>query len=324
MDTSNAQQIIELNAQGTQYHLNGRLSKAADCYRQALLIDPDNATSHNNLGFLLAQQHQWKEGLTHLRRAVALAPNNSDFLSNLGQVLAETGLWQDGLKLLLRAADLEPDNVRVWQNLGRLHSNMDDAAGAEKALRQAWKRSRHDVCIITELASAIAMQNRNQEAVILYRRALEIHPGYADAWVQLGVSLFLEQDYTEARDALQQALSLDASNYSTLRHLAYVYSCLNDRDKALESFRNLLRYFPDADSVRLDLAVLLLADKQNQAACEQLAFLYRNNNHNDRIIFYYGLSLYQSGEQAEASDIWKALESSDSPYRLKIGEFVKG
>lgn len=323
MDTSNTQQIIELNAEGTRYHLHGKLSKAADCYRRALLIEPDNATSHNNLGFLLAQQHQWKEALTHLQRAVALAPDNAQFLSNLGQVLAETGLVQDGLGLLQKAADLEPGNSQVLGNLGRLHLNMGDASGAENAWRQAWQQARYDARIITELASAIAMQSRYSEAVTLYRHALEIHPGYADAWVQLGVSLFLLEDYQAARESLQKALDLDAANYSALRHMGYVYTGLGDRGRALESFKTLLNYYSDADSVRLDLSVLLLADKQHEAARQHLEFLYRNNAHNDRIIFYYGLSLYQSGAAQQAIELWSVLVNSDSPYRSKVAEFVK-
>lgn len=323
MDTESARRIIELNQRGTQLHLQGRLSKAAECYRQALGIDPDSATSHNNLGFLLAQQHQWKEALTHLRRAVALAPNDGNFLCNLGQVLTEIGLVQDGLDLLLKSAKLEPRNMRVWQNLGRLYTNLDDPAGAEIAWKQALQQAPHDITVITELASAIAMQGRYREANNLYREALEIHPGYAEAWVQLGISLFLLEEYDEARDVLQKGLSLDAANYSGLRHLGFVFTSLGETEKALESFKTLLNYYPDADSVRLDLAILLLAISQNEAASQQLAFLYKNNSHNDRIVFYYGLSLYRTGDLSQAFKIWSALENSDSLYRTKVADFAK-
>ncbi|MBS4049718.1 MAG: tetratricopeptide repeat protein [Methylomonas sp.] len=322
MDASTQQQITELNAQGTQLHLQGKFSKAADCYRQALDIDAGNATSHNNLGFLLAQQRHWKDALHHLQLAVELAPKNANFLGNLGQVLAMTGSVQDGLDLLLKAANLDPANAQVWDNLGRLRLNMGDAAGAENAWRQAYRNAQYDARIITSLAGAIAMQNRHPEAIEWYRQALEINPGYADAWAQLGVSLFLRQDYGSARETLQKALSLDAANYSALRHLGYVYMTLGDTPQALEYFKTLLNYYPDATSVRLDLAVLLLAQNHNQAALEHMQYLYRNDSHNDRVVFYYGLSLYQTGEKPQAFDVWQALEQSDSPYRQKISEFV--
>ncbi|AEG00819.1 tetratricopeptide repeat protein [Methylomonas methanica] len=323
MDATTQQQITELNAQGTQLHLQGKLSKAADCYRQALDIDAGNATSHNNLGFLLAQQRHWKEALHHLQQAVELAPKNANFLGNLGQVLAMTGSVQDGLDLLLKAANLDPANAQVWDNLGRLRLNMGDAAGAENAWRQAYRNAQYDARIITSLAGAIAMQNRHPEAIDWYRQALEINPGYADAWAQLGVSLFLRQDYGSAREILQKALSLDAANYSALRHLGYVYMSLGDTQQALGYFKTLLNYYPEATSVRLDLAVLLLSQSQNQAALEHMQYLYRNDSHNDRVVFYYGLSLYQTGDKPQAIDVWQALEQSDSPYRQKISEFVR-
>ncbi|MCQ8103704.1 tetratricopeptide repeat protein [Methylomonas sp. SURF-2] len=321
MDEHNSR-LIELIAQGAQLHLQGKLSKAADCYRQALEIDADNATSHNNLGFLLAQQRHWKEALQHLQLAVELAPKNANFLGNLGQVLAMTGSVQDGLDLLLKAANLDPGNAQVWDNLGRLRLNMGDIVGAENAWRQAYRNAQYDARVITSLAGAIAMQNRHPEAIDWYRQALEINPGYADAWAQLGVSLFLRQDYGSARECLQKALSLDAANYSALRHLGYVHMSLGDIPAALDCFKTLLNFYPDAGSARLDLAVLLLAQDQNPAALEHMQFLYRNDSHNDRVVFYYGLSLYQTGDKPRAFEVWRALEQSDSPYRLKIAEFA--
>lgn len=323
MDAAREQQITELNAQGAQFHLQGKLKKAADCYRQALAIVPDNATTHNNLGFLLAQQHQWKEALAHLRQAVELAPKNANFLSNLGQVLAATGAVQDGLEMLLKAANLDPDNVQVWDNLGRFRLNMGDVVGAENAWRQALRNAQYDARIMTALAGAIAMQNRHADAIALYRQALEINPGYADAWAQLGVSLFLRQDFGSAREVLQKALSLDAANYSALRHLGYVQMSLGNRTEAMACFKTLLNYYPDAEAARMDLAVLLLADRQDDAAREHLEFLYRNDAHNDRVLFYYGLSLYQCGAKAQAFEVWSALDASDSPYRQKLAEFTQ-
>jgi Flp pilus assembly protein TadD, contains TPR repeats len=323
MDDNTNQHIIELIAQGAQFHQHGKLSKAADCYRQALALDERNATAHNNLGFLLAQQKQWKDALTHLQRAVELVPKNANFLANLGQTLAATGALQDGLDILHKAANLDPANAQVWDNLGRLRLNMGDNAGAENAWRQALRNAQFDARIITELATAIALQNRHNEAIQLYQQALDINPGYADAWAQLGVSLFLRQDFGSARDALQKALSLDAASYSALRHLAFVCLKLGDIQQAQDSFKTLLNFYPDAESVRLDLAVLMLSQNQNQAAREHLHFLYNNDSHNDRVIFYYGLSVYQCGDKAQATEIWAPLEDSDSPYREKLGEFVR-
>lgn len=323
MDESLQAQMTALNTQGTQFHLQGKLQKAAECYRQALAIDPENPTAHNNLGFLLAQQRQWKPALEHLQRAVACEPKNANFLANLGQTLAATGSVQDGLDLLLKAANLDPANVQVWDNLGRLRLNMGDIVGAENAWRQAHRHAQFDARIITSLATAIAMQNRHIEAIALFQQALEINPGYADAWAQLGVSLFLRQDYGSAREALEKTLTLDAANYLALRHLGYVHMSLGDKSQALQSFKSLLNYYPDADAVRLDLAVLLLSDGQNEAARAHMAFLYGKDAHSERVRFYYGLSLYQSGDKPHAFEIWAPLEDTDSPYRQKITEFVR-
>ena len=323
MDESLQAQMTALNTQGTQFHLQGKLQKAAECYGQALAIDPENPTAHNNLGFLLAQQRQWKPALEHLQWAVAGEPKNANFLANLGQTLAATGSVQDGLDLLIKAANLDSANVQVWDNLGRLRLNMGDNPGAENAWRQALRHAQYDARIITSLATAIAMQNRHAEAIDLFQQALELNPSYADAWAQLGVSLFLRQDFGSAREALQKTLTLDAANFIALRHLGYVHMSLGDKPQALQSFKTLLNYYPDADAVRLDYAVLLLSEGQNDAAREHMAFLYGKDNQSERVRFYYGLSLYQSAEKDQAFEVWGPLAESESPYQQKIAEFVR-
>jgi Flp pilus assembly protein TadD len=52
---ANATSVEQLNRQGLKQHLSGHLTEAAYTYRQALQFKAGNATTHNNLGFLLAQ-----------------------------------------------------------------------------------------------------------------------------------------------------------------------------------------------------------------------------------------------------------------------------
>ena len=79
--------VAELLKRGLQAHDQGDLDAAAEAYRAALELDPDSASAHNNLGFLLSQQQQWQPALLHLRSAIALDPHSSMAHCNLGQVL---------------------------------------------------------------------------------------------------------------------------------------------------------------------------------------------------------------------------------------------
>jgi len=62
---------------------------ALDSYQKAVLLNPDFAEVHNNLGVLLLGDRQWDEARAHLEKAVALDNNYADAYFNLAVVLEQ-------------------------------------------------------------------------------------------------------------------------------------------------------------------------------------------------------------------------------------------
>ena len=71
---------------GTLYYEEGNLEKAAECFRQALLLDADNALAHFNLGSVLDESGYVDAARQHLRQAVRLNPIYPDAHYNLAFV----------------------------------------------------------------------------------------------------------------------------------------------------------------------------------------------------------------------------------------------
>src|SRR4029077_19933217 len=69
--------------QGAWQHLGGDLEGARASYAAAIERDPANATAHNNLGFLLAQQGDLDAAIAHYERALEIDPRRSMALANL-------------------------------------------------------------------------------------------------------------------------------------------------------------------------------------------------------------------------------------------------
>jgi tetratricopeptide (TPR) repeat protein len=67
--------IVE--ALGRAYYNSGQHQRAADAFRQLLIIDPSAAYGHFGLGQALKQLGQREAARTHLRLAVALAPDSA-------------------------------------------------------------------------------------------------------------------------------------------------------------------------------------------------------------------------------------------------------
>ena len=67
-----------------------------DHYRQALRINGDYASAHNNLGCLLAKNKNIGEAVEHFERASTIDPGNEEFRRNLdlGQKLFAQSGWR--------------------------------------------------------------------------------------------------------------------------------------------------------------------------------------------------------------------------------------
>jgi spermidine synthase len=112
------------NVLGIALAERGQLDAAADQFRRALQLDPDNPLSHWHLGAALASRGAHAEAADHLARAVALDPSNSRAQGDLGLVLAMQGRLDEAAGHLERALALDPQAEDVRRNLSLLRQRL--------------------------------------------------------------------------------------------------------------------------------------------------------------------------------------------------------
>ncbi len=90
-----------------------------------------------------------------------------------------------------------------------------DYAGAEKAFRSALVLDPKSVPILNNLAICVVRQQREQEAIALYERALRLKPDDSVTQRNLGVAYFRAHEYKPALPLLQ-AYAKETSSYQAL------------------------------------------------------------------------------------------------------------
>lgn len=131
---------------------DGDKKEAIGGLRTLLVMHPDYALAHNDLGALYFKEGQTEKALEHYEEAVALEPENITFQKNLADVYCiEAGRLEDGLKIYLKLLEDNPTDMETLLTLG-------------------------DICVSLK---------KNEDAKVFYERILELEPWNMDVQEKL-------------------------------------------------------------------------------------------------------------------------------------------
>ena len=87
-------------------------------YEQSLRKDPDNISSLNGLGYVLAcQEKDLTRALSLCKQAVKSAPKSAACLDSLGWVYYKLGLYKDALQYLQLAEQIDTNSVVIAEHI---------------------------------------------------------------------------------------------------------------------------------------------------------------------------------------------------------------
>lgn len=130
---------------GTALERSGRAEAAADAFRRALEIDPDDAQTLNYLGYMWADRGvELERALELVERAVELSPDNGAYLDSLGWAHYRLGNLDQAREHLERAARLAPGDSTIYEHLGDVYAALGDTVKAAEFYRRALQVADHD------------------------------------------------------------------------------------------------------------------------------------------------------------------------------------
>lgn len=231
-----------------------RLDQALIAGREAVIIDPTFAMAHHNLSAVLLDMGDHEGALEPLRTYITLKPEDS----GLQRFLLATSLmalkrFEEAEPVWLALLDRVRDDGRAWANLGVTLKNMGRHDEAIRAYRRAITLMPDEIGILNNLGLSLSMLDE-QDAVaeIWLRRAIQMSPNFADAWLNLGLVLRNRNSIDQAIGFCQQALSANPDHVEAHTLLG---TCLLLKGRLREGFaeyewRTRLTDFPTPAKVR--------------------------------------------------------------------------
>ena len=248
-----------LTALGVAQERNGETQKAEASYRKALTLDPSStdarfdlgrldlkreafqdaetqfrtllasypkdAAAHTGLGVALFNQDKLSEAQQEFQRALAQNPQDFTALSTLGQIDISSGNLPQAIQNLKSALQLQDDpDARQWFAMAYAQSgNFTDSAEQLQQVLRVRPRSAITYALLSRVYSSMG---RWTEAMGARRQALDLNPGDADGWNDMGVLEVHLGHYDLARDDFMHALQIDPhhalaqANLQRLQHLS--------------------------------------------------------------------------------------------------------
>jgi Flp pilus assembly protein TadD len=180
---------------------------------------------------------------------------------------------------------------------------------------------------ITEqnLGAALQSDNRFDEAIEHYRRAVAFKADYAPAYANMGAALRAEGRLSDAVAAYEHALALRPDEGEAHYNLANALQDQGKPGEAIEHFRRALRLTPDSADVHNNLGIALAATGRSGEAVTEFREAVRLDPGSSRAHRNLGDALASQGMRAEAIEQLRravGLDPRDGEAQYDLGSVL--
>lgn len=219
----------------------GAISK----YGLALNLNHESASINNGMGLALMQVERYKEASGYLKEALRLQPENLDIQCSLASVYKDMGLFEKAASEYEKIILSQPDYPNVYNDLADSYKELGkkDRAFAEyqREIDFSGKKlltNPDDAVTLRNLAYAYNGVGNYKKAEEAINKALELRPGYREAYLTLAKIQENAGNNTEALASLAKARSLSGETSFIDRDIARI------KRESLQEFKNKAPFLP--------------------------------------------------------------------------------
>ena len=254
---------VSLNISGDKLYENGDLQEAVDEFERALLLEPSNVNVHNSLGVCYGLQGAYESAIKEFEAVLSLEPDDYMALYNLGLINALQKEPDKALEFFLKADRINSNVYEVAFQSGKLYIESGQPKKAKPFLERAAALDPDSGMVFRYLGDCYAAENRQQDAVTAYKKAIRCNP--QDAASMSALACLFDDQGENAEITLmfcRESVELSPENGLFRYRLGRLYSKLNRLEEALESYKTAQRCGHDARKDIQDLEDRL-ADKSS-------------------------------------------------------------
>ncbi len=215
-------------------------------WRHVIAVTDGNAFAENSLGaFLWDRRPELRsEAADHWRKALSIIPNDALANANLATVLCEQGDVHDAIAHYIIAMRWDPDNLNTITNFAYALEKAGRMSDAENGFREAVRLEPDNPYMLDNLGCALARRGRASEAIPYHRRAVDSAPQVARFRTDFGTALLAADSIDGCVEQCQAAVRLAPQDVSARLVLAKAYSRMGKSHEARDQWQAILTIQP--------------------------------------------------------------------------------
>ncbi len=270
-----------------------------------LRVNPNSPDVHFQLGLVNLAENKFKDAEDSFRKTHQLNPVNPRGLMGLVETQMAQSHPDQALQLLQSESDKNPNNLDLRLAIGNIavrSGKYEEALQAFNAILNSLdKSSKQRGDIFLRIGETYRRKGDDAGAVGVLQKAREVLPDNVTVLSTLALTLDHAGRWTEAKQAYEATLKLDANNGIGLNNLAYLIAEHNgDLDDALTKAQKAKQLLPNTYEVSDTLGWIYLKKNLSDNAIEIFKDLVTKAPNQSTFRYHLGMALYQKGDKPKA------------------------
>lgn len=252
-DPTNSEYVANL---ATSVLKQDRIDDSIALYDEAIKLNTDNKDARIGLANALHEKNDPDASIAYFEDAVKRNPDAPGPLSHLGKALIDAKQYKEAIEVLLKALQLQINFAPAHTNLGIAFQEMGMLKDALECHKTSLLLDPTDIYAQNKIADTYIKQKDYDKAHEHYQRVIELAPKDPNSYAKLASSLFSTQDrYEDAMALFRKALEVDPSHPLTLNNIGATMYDYGETVSSLQFFHDALALKPNYLTAQHNLAL---------------------------------------------------------------------
>lgn len=281
-----------------------------------LSFQPKTPDAMISMAYIYYKEKNYHLAIEFAKCAMEVCTDKAQLYDFLADSYCSLDNYEKALEIYEMADKKEFKDEKLYLNWGKNAFVNKDFVSSIRAYKIALKINSASIDAKLGVAANEIVKNELSNARVLLNEVLEFVPQNTVALLNLYEIEKIEKNYNLAINYLYEAIKCDVSNVKYYFDLGLLYECVEDFEKAKQSYAKVFEYNPENIEVYYRYACLIIEENPKEAL-RKIRVAYNKDKENLSYIKFYAKALCANEQYQNALDvIEKALYSVEDKTEL--------